>query len=66
MTALYDEVHNMSESQRIDLDPICYALADYQRKYPPRDGGRVVPNRVAALAAIKAAAAWESATWNVE
>lgn len=64
--ALYDEIQNMSETNRLDLDPICNALKKYMEKHPPSHPGFCLPNRICALAAVRIAEAWESAMWNQE
>ena len=59
---LTDRVIKMSEAERLRLDPICEALGHYQDDRPPYRG-HVLPNRVAALAAVDAMQAWEKAEW---
>lgn len=66
LNLLHDEISAMTDSDRIDLDHVAYALDVYMKKHRTRQGGRAVPNRAAALAAVKAAQAWESATWGLE
>lgn len=63
---LHNEIANMAESDRLDLDQVACALNTYMKKHRPRQGGRVSPNRAAALAAVRAAQAWESAMWELE
>jgi hypothetical protein len=62
---LHDRVSAMTEEQRLALDPIAYALADYQEATNAK-GWRIVPNRVAALAAVDAMNAWEKTSWERE
>jgi hypothetical protein len=62
---LHDRVSAMTEEQRLALDPIAYALAAYQEATNV-EHWRVVPNRVAALAAVDAMNAWEKTIWERE
>ena len=63
---LNETVTSMTEEERLDLDPISEALDIYFAKYPPRKGGRVLPNRATALAALNAAKQWEKEVFEDE
>lgn len=45
-----------------DFDPICEALEKYQRKHET-GGGRILPNRVVALAVVRLMEEWERQEW---
>ncbi len=67
IASLHHRIENMTEADRLLLDPICEALQLYQRSsgsYANR--GFVMANRVAGLAAVDAVAAWEKAVWERE
>ena len=55
-------VEAMPQDQRLQLDPISEALQTYQEAHPPGRGYSLA-NRIAALAAVEAAEAWERAEW---
>lgn len=50
---LYQRLKTMDERQRLELDKICDAIADYYIGKTSTRGWRVIPNRLAALAAIE-------------
>jgi hypothetical protein len=54
---LHDRVSAMTEEERLALDPIAYALCEYQQGHEKR-GFYALANRVAALAAVDAVEAW--------
>lgn len=56
----------LTEEEREALDPISAALDEYMKHHMPRKGGRVIPNRIAALAAVDAATSWERYVWEME
>ena len=65
ISELTKRVCSMSKADRERLDPVCEALRHYQDSRPP-DRGHVLPNRVAALAAVDVMQAWEKAEWDRE
>lgn len=66
IAALHERVHAMADDERKNLDPIAYALGDFLQLHFVREGGYVLPNRVAALAAVDAVRAWEKTVWERE
>lgn len=57
------EAHVETGADLEKLDPICAALGDYLRENPPREGGRVLPNRIIALRCVNQLLAWEKSIW---
>ncbi len=65
ISALSERVCSMSQAERERLDPICEALRVYQDVSPP-DRGHILPNRIAALAAVDVMQDWEKSEWERE
>lgn len=52
----YEELHDMTEEEKKDLDPICQALYQYIKKHRREIAvALVIPNRISAIAALNAA-----------
>ena len=60
----YDRLHAMTDSERKDLDGVCNGLDAYlsMHRHETR-GGRILPNRIIALACIDLARQWEDDMW---
>jgi hypothetical protein len=65
---MMEDFESFRDENVADLDDICAALYAFQEKrpHPVIKGGRVVPNRVIALAAVRLMEAWELAVWSHE
>lgn len=62
--ALYDDLERLKAAVPLtDLDPICEALESFQRKHPQFAHGRVLPNRLVALAAVRLMEEAEREAW---
>ena len=60
---LYYRLVAMSEEDRLMLDDVATAIDCFLTAKRHNIGMQFVPNRVAALAAVEAALAWERTTW---
>jgi hypothetical protein len=65
IAALQERVYAMSEADRHRLDPVAYALEEWLR-VDRRKAVFIVPNRIAALAAIDAMLAWEKTSFECD
>lgn len=63
---LAERVAAMSESERLELDPIAEALGVYHAKWQASRGWWMCPNRIVALAAVDMVSAWEATEWERE